>query len=302
MLFPCTISKHPLIYNHDSRFRSCFSICPATSYPGNNPDNLQMWKIELLNYSTDFLGLKLKTTRGQRGKIVNTGKKRTPKPSLRSYRDLFNDWTTLYVWLWNIFRKLFFFHCQQLDLEFKVKSHGSFFVFRKKIHFSLRAGREAVGHQSWVQWWEGQPHNNKYSLLIAFGNHFSVSFFLLSFHISFPFLLSSLFIFSLFYYCPPPHTPQVLLLSCLLILIFIYRFSSFSLPFLCTDGTLQLASHFTSCLTSLQINAFHILSAFFWYNDHNTRRLCKTRKAWLWQRTHTENEEVLTAFYYSRTI
>lgn len=99
----------------------------------------------------------------------------------------------------------------------------------------------------------------------------------------------------------PPHPPQVLLLSCLLILIFIYRFSSFSLPFLCTDGTLQLASHSTSCLTSLQINAFHILSAFFWYNDHNTRRLCKTREAWLWQRTHTENEEVLTAFYYSRT-
>lgn len=79
--------------------------------------------------------------------------------------------------------------------------------------------------------------------------------------ISFPFLLSSLFIFSLFYYLPPP----VLMPSCLLVLIFIYRFSSFSLPFLCTDGTLQLASHSASSLTSPQVNAFHILLPFFWY-------------------------------------
>lgn len=54
--------------------------------------------------------------------------------------------------------------------------------------------------------------------------------------------------------------------SCLLVLIFIYRFSSFSLPFLCTDGTLQLASHSASSLSSPQIKAFHILLLFFWYN------------------------------------
>lgn len=54
--------------------------------------------------------------------------------------------------------------------------------------------------------------------------------------------------------------------SCLLVLIFIYRFSSFSLPFLCTDGTLQLASHSASFLTSPQVNAFHVLLPFFCYN------------------------------------
>lgn len=158
-----------------------------------------------------------------------------------------------------------------------------FFFLRKKIQFSLiRAGREADGHQSWVQWWEEQPHNNKYSLLIAFGNHFSLS---PSFCSPFTFLSPSScpHYLSLVYSIttPPLHTPHVRMPSCLLVLIFIYRFSSFSLPFLCTDGTLQLASHSTSCLTSLQINAFHILSAFFWYNNHYTPRLCKTREAWL---------------------
>lgn len=127
------------------------------------------------------------------------------------------------------------------------------FFLRKKIHFSLiRAGREADGHQSWVQWWEGQPHNNKYSLLIAFGNHFSLS---PSFCSPFTFLSPSScphYLSLVYSITAPLHTPQVLMPSCLLVLIFIYRFSSFSLPFLCTDGTfaaclsLYLLPHFTA--------------------------------------------------------
>lgn len=72
--------------------------------------------------------------------------------------------------------------------------------------------------------------------------------------------MSSLFIFSLFYYPPPS---SLLMLSCLLVLIFIYRFSSFSLPFFCTDGTLQFASHSASYFTSPPLNTFRTLSPCF---------------------------------------
>lgn len=98
----------------------------------------------------------------------------------------------------------------------------------------------------WVFWGQGQPHNNKYIPLIVFCNHFSLS---PSFCSPFSFLSPSScphylsLVYSITF--PPVRMP-----SCLLVLIFIYRFSSFSLPFLCTDGTLELASHSASYLTS----------------------------------------------------
>lgn len=93
--------------------------------------------------------------------------------------------------------------------------------------------------------------------------------------------------------------PPVLMPSCLLVLIFIYRFSSFSLPFLCTDGTLQLAFHSASSLTSPQVNAFHILLPFFWYNTRYFWTL-QYREARLRQRARTAGEEV--ALRYSKAI
>lgn len=120
--------------------------------------------------------------------------------------------------------------------------------------------------ESWAHWWEGQTHNNKYILLIVHCRHFSLSP---------PFCSPFTFLSP----CTCPHylslvysitLPPVLMPSCLLVLIFIYRFSSFSLPFLCTDGTSQLASHSASCLTSLKVNALHSLSPLLWHGAINS--------------------------------
>lgn len=112
-----------------------------------------------------------------------------------------------------------------------------------------------------------------YSSDCILSSFFFVSFLLLSLHIfsptSCPHYLS--LVYSITF-------PPVLMPSCLLVLIFIYRFSSFSLPFLYTDGTLQLASHSTSCLTSPKVNAFHSLLPFFWYNTIYTRTMQKPKR------------------------
>lgn len=159
--------------------------------------------------------------------------------------------------------------------------------YRGLEHFSLIKATEGkcVRLLTWVYWWEGQPHNNKYIPLIVFYHHFSLS---LSFYSPLSFLSPS----SCPHYLSLVYSitfPPVLMPSCLLLLIFIYRFSSFSLPFLCTDGTLQLASHSTSSLTSLQVNAFHILLPFFCYNI----RYFWTLQYWesrLWKRACTAGE------------
>lgn len=52
-------------------------------------------------------------------------------------------------------------------------------TFKKNTHFLLlRAGRKAVGHLSWVHWWEEQPHNNKYCLLLHWPSFYSAIIFL----------------------------------------------------------------------------------------------------------------------------
>lgn len=89
--------------------------------------------------------------------------------------------------------------------------------------------------------------------------------------------------------------------SCLLVLIFIYRFSSFSLPFLCTDGTLQLASHSTSSLTSPPLNTLHILLLFFCYNIRYFWTL-QYMEAMLWQRPCAAGEQVLAASRHPKAI
>lgn len=134
---------------------------------------------------------------------------------------------------------------------------------RRLKHFSVIRATEGkfAPLPSFVYWWKEQPHNNKYILLIVFCPHFSLS---PSFCSAFTFLSPS----SCPHYLSLVYSitfPPVLMPSCLLVLIFIYRFSSFSLPFLCTDGTLQLASHSASCLTFSKVNAFYSLLPFFWY-------------------------------------
>lgn len=89
--------------------------------------------------------------------------------------------------------------------------------------------------------------------------------------------------------------------SCLLVLIFIYRFSSFSLPFLCTDGTLQLAPRSASYFTSPPLNAFHILLPRFCCKIRYFRTLAY-REARLRQRARVAGEHVLVALLYSKAI
>lgn len=152
--------------------------------------------------------------------------------------------------------------------------------------------------ESWARWWEGQTHNNKYILLIVHCRHFSLSP---------PFCSPFTFLSP----CACPHylslvysitLPPVLMPSCLLVLIFIYRFSSFSLPFLCTDGTSQLASHSASCLTSLKVNALHSLSPLLWHGAINSPGPSVNWVAWSWQRVHAAGKEISEAWCYSRAI
>lgn len=148
-----------------------------------------------------------------------------------------------------------------------------------------------------VCWWEGQPHNNKYIvILIVFCHHFSLSPSFCSPLSFFP-LFSCPHYLSLLYSITPP--PPVRMPSCLLILIFIYRFSSFSLPFLSTDGTLQLASHSASSLTSPRVNAFHVLLPFFCYNIRYFWAF-QYREGRLPQRAFTTGEQVLVVLCYSK--
>lgn len=163
---------------------------------------------------------------------------------------------------------------------------------KQHLIFSLHSCWE----ESWGRWWEGQTHNNKYILLIVHWRHFSLSP---------PFCSPFTFLSP----CACPHylslvysitLPPVLMPSCLLVLIFIYRFSSFSLPFLCTDGTSQLASHSASCLTSLKVNALHSLLPLLWYATVNSPGPCETQVAWTWQRLHAAGKEVSKASCYSK--
>lgn len=117
-------------------------------------------------------------------------------------------------------------------------------------------------------------------------------------------LLSHFFPFSpvliiYLYSIPLPPPPPVRMPSCLLVLIFIYRFSSFSLPFLSTDGTLQLASHSASSLTSPRVNAFHVLLPFFCYNIRYFWAF-QYREGRLPQRACTTGEQVLVVLCYSK--
>lgn len=162
----------------------------------------------------------------------------------------------------------------------------------KQPVFSLHSCWE----ESWGRWWEGQTHNNKHIPLIVHWRHFSLSP---------PFCSPFTFLSP----CASPHylslvysitLPPVLMPSCLLVLIFIYRFSSFSLPFLCTDGTSQLASHSASCLTSPKVNALHSLLPLLRYAAINTPGPCETQVAWTWQRVNAAGKEVSNALCHSK--